>query len=213
MALEKKVIYTTSNTYSTLNTYTDKTKNVWFVFHGMGYLSKFFIKYFLHLNPKENFIIAPQAQSKYYQGSDFKHVGATWLTKENTLEETKNVLNYIDEVYKAEKPKQMPHFIVLGFSQGVSIATRWIASRKIDCNHIVLHSGGIPKELKPEDFSFFKDSVKVTYLYGNKDQYINKARKKEELLKGKHLFGNHLNIHVFEGIHEMNTDFLTKLSN
>ncbi len=61
MAIEKKITYKASNTYSVLNKYSENTKNIWFVFHGMGYLSKYFIKYFSHLDPEENFIIAPQA--------------------------------------------------------------------------------------------------------------------------------------------------------
>jgi len=67
MTSEKKVIYSSSNTYSVLNNYTKKTKNVWIVFHGLGYLSKYFIKYFSKVNAEENYIIAPQAPSKYYQ--------------------------------------------------------------------------------------------------------------------------------------------------
>jgi len=211
MATEKKVIYTTMNTYSVLNSYTEKTKNVWIAFHGLGYLSKFFIKYFSELNPEENFIIAPQAPSKYYQDKKFKHVGASWLTKENTAEETKNILAYVDEVYKTEVNKTPINLIVLGYSQGVSIATRWVASRKINFNHLVLHSGGIPNELKQDDFSFINKNAKVTYLYGNKDQYINEARKTEEEIKGNKLFGNHLNIEVFNGVHEVNTEYFKLL--
>ena len=212
MTIEKKVIYTSSNTYSVLNNYTEKTKNVWVVFHGLGYLSKYFINYFSKLNPEENFIIAPQAPSKYYLGKNFKHVGASWLTKENTVDETKNVLTYVDSVFETEIKTTPKNLIILGYSQGVSIASRWIASRKIDCNHLILHSGGIPTELVPEDFSFLKKQTKVTYLYGNKDQYINEARKTEETLKGNNLFGKHLNIVVFEGVHEVNTDFIKELS-
>ena len=212
MAIEKKVIYTTSNTYSVLNSYSEKTKNVWIVFHGLGYLSKYFIKYFSHLDSDENYIIAPQAPSKYYQGSNFKHVGASWLTKENTVEETKNILNYLDEVLTIESIKKTPNLIILGYSQGVSIASRWIASRKINCKHLVLHSGGIPTELIPKDFSFFKEQIKVTYIYGNKDQYIDEARKTEEELKANKLFGKHLTIEVFNGIHEVNAKFIKQLA-
>ncbi|MBV1924687.1 MAG: esterase, partial [Flavobacteriaceae bacterium] len=74
MSIEKKVSYTTTNTYHTLNTYSEKTKNVWLVFHGMGYLSKYFSRYFSELSSEENFIIIPQAPSKYYMGENFKHV-------------------------------------------------------------------------------------------------------------------------------------------
>ena len=212
MTIEKKVIYTASNTYSVLNNLTEKTKNVWIVFHGLGYLSKYFINYFLRINSEENFIIAPQAPSKYYQGKNFNHVGASWLTRENTIDETKNVLAYVDEIYKSEIDSPTHNLIIFGYSQGVSIAARWVASRKIKCNHLILHSGAIPTELNPEDFSFLTKKTQVTYLYGNKDQYINQAKKTEETIKGVNLFGKHLDIHVFDGVHEVNTDFIMKIS-
>lgn len=212
MSSEKQVNYTSNNTFSTLNTFSDATKNVWLVFHGMGYLSRYFIRYFSELDPRENYIIAPQAPSKYYIGPKFKHVGASWLTRENTAEETQNVLRYIDAVWKSEKPKTMPRFIVMGYSQGVSIATRWLSSRNMKCDELILHSGGIPVELKPTDFEHLTDACRVTYLYGDKDEYITEARKTEEQLKGNQLFGNRLNIHEFKGSHEVNTNFLLQIS-
>ena len=212
MAIEKQVSYTNINTYHSLNKFTSKTKNVWLVFHGMGYLSKFFIKYFSELDTEENYIIAPQAPSKYYHGKDFKYVGASWLTRENTNLETNNVLTYVDKIFETEKIADAPNLIILGYSQGVSIATRWLASRKVDCNHLILHSGGIPKELKPADFDYMSPKTKVTYLYGSEDQYINEARKTEEELKGNNLFGKRLQIQVFKGLHEVNLEYLLKIS-
>lgn len=212
MSIEKQVSYTTSNSYSTLNSLTEKTKNLWLVFHGLGYLSKYFINYFSELDSEENYIIAPQAPSKYYQDKGFKHVGASWLTRENTIVETENVLSYVDAAFQKEISGELPNLIVLGYSQGVSIAARWVAKRKIQCDTLILHSGGIPVELKPEDFEFLKPSAKVIYLYGNKDQYITEARKTEEQLKGSKLFKNRLSIEVFEGIHEVNKEFLLEIS-
>lgn len=213
MSTEKEASYKSINTYSTLNTLTEKTKNVWIVFHGMGYLSKYFIKYFSELNAEENYIIAPQAPSKYYQDRKFKHVGASWLTRENTVAETKNILNYIDSVYEKEVLETNTNLIVMGYSQGVSIATRWVASRKIECDKLILHSGGIPKELQPSDFDFLKPIVDVIYLYGDKDEYITEAIKTEEQLNGSKLFKDTLKIHVFEGVHEVNLKFLMKILN
>jgi len=212
MSAEKEASYNATNTYSTLNILTEKTKNVWMVFHGMGYLSKYFIKYFSELDTEENYIVAPQAPSKYYQGKNFKHVGASWLTRENTIVDTQNILNYVDAVFEKENLENIPKLIVLGYSQGVSIAMRWVASRKIQCNTLILHSGGIPNELKPQDFEFLKSSAQVIYLYGNKDQYITEARETEEKLKGSKLFQNRLKIEVFDGIHEVHTEFLLKVS-
>lgn len=208
MSTTKDVIYTSKNTYSTLNSFTEKTKNVWIAFHGLGYLSKYFINYFSTFNSDENFIIVPQAPSKYYQDQTFTHVGASWLTRVDTEMEIENVLNYVDAVYQKEITHPISNLIVMGYSQGVSIATRWVARRKIQCDKLILHSGGVPKELIPKDFDFLNPSTKVFYLYGNKDQYITEARKTEEELHGKNLFGNRLSIKVFEGIHEVHVDSL-----
>jgi len=211
MALEKTVSYTATNSYSVLNSFNENTKNVWLVFHGMGYLSKYFLKYFKELNPEENFIIAPQAPSKYYQDKKFKYIGASWLTRENTTQEIKNVLSYIDKVWQCESPKNLPRFIVLGYSQGVSIATRWLSSRKIQCHELILHSGGIPIELKANDFKFQNQHTHVTYLYGDKDPYINEAKKTEEHLKAIKLFGNKLQTIVFKGTHQVDMSFINNL--
>ena len=102
MGLEKQVSYKTTNTYQTLNSYNNTTKNVWLVFHGLGFLSRYFLRHFEILDPTENYIICPQAPSKFYLGEDFKHVGACWLTKEDTILETSNVLSYVDEVVAQE---------------------------------------------------------------------------------------------------------------
>src|SRR5690606_7799329 len=107
---------------------------------------------------------------------------------------------------------KLPNLIILGYSQGVSIAARWVARRKIQCEMLILHSGGFPVELKPADFEFLNPTAKVIYLYGNKDEYITEARKTEEQLKGSKLFKSRLNIQIFDGIHEVNKEFIQKIS-
>ena len=165
---DKEISYTTTNSYSTLNTLTNTTKNVWFVCHGMGYLSRYFLRYFEGLDAADNYIIAPQAQSKYYIPPKFKHVGASWLTKENTLKETENVMRNFDAILEAENVPKTMSLIFLGYSQGVSVAMRYIVKRQLQCAQLILHSGGIPKELNAEDFSFL--DAKVSMIYGTQDE-------------------------------------------
>ena len=203
---EKEISYQTTKTYSTLNKLSSKTKNVWLVCHGIGYLSKYFLKYFKELNADENYIIAPQAPSKYYLNSEYKHVGASWLTKENTLAETENVLNYLDAVLEAEKIPVDKNLIVLGYSQGVSVAMRYVARRTLQCHQLVLLSGGIPKELTAEDFKFSK--AQVTIIYGKSDVYLNEERMASETKKAKELFGDNYNIIAFDGGHEVNVELI-----
>ena len=167
---EKEISYKTTNSYSTLNNLSQNTKNVWFVCHGMGYLSRYFLKYFKGLNAAENYFIAPQAQAKYYITPKFKHVGASWLTKENTLKETENIMQYFDAVLNAENIPEHCNLIVLGYSQGVSIAMRYIAKRQLQCNQLVLMSGGIPKELVADDFTFLKASPKMPLFSASKSK-------------------------------------------
>ena len=206
---EKEISYTTTNSYSTLNDLTEETKNVWLVFHGMGYLSRYFLKYFKSLNAKENYIIAPQAQSKYYIPPNYQHVGASWLTKENTIKETENVMHYIDAVFKAEALPKDKNLIVFGYSQGVSVAMRYLSKRQLNCTQLILHSGGIPKELTFKDFECLK--AKVTLIYGLNDQYLNEERMTTEKNRALELFRNQVSIIPFEGKHEVNVDLIMKL--
>ncbi len=208
---EKRVTYTTTNSYTTLNTITDKTKNVWIVFHGIGYLSKYFLKYFNELDPEENYIIAPQAPSKYYLNNKYRHVGASWLTKENTKTEIENILDYLDAVYTAENIPAHCNLLVFGYSQGVSIATRWVIKRKLKCNHLILYAGGIPHEQTPENFAFLEgNNTKVTVLVGDKDEYINAERLKQEQEKIEALFQGRAKQILFKGGHEVKKELLNQ---
>ena len=207
---EKEITYTTSNSYSTLNRLSDTTKTVWFVCHGMGYLSRYFLRYFKELNPNENYVIAPQAPSKYYIQPKM-HVGANWLTRDNTKAGMENILSYFDAIFQAEQIPEHLNLIVLGYSQGVSVSMRYLASRQLQCSQLVLHSGGIPKELKPEDFEYLNSNTKVKLIYGTEDEFLDEARIANESERAKELFGNRLSILPFEGKHIVNVDYINNL--
>ncbi len=209
--IKKEVSYTTTNSYATLNALTNKTRNVWFVCHGIGYLSRYFLKYFEDLNTSENYIIAPQAQSKYYLGSKYRHVGASWLTKENTLKEIDNVMHYFDAVLEGEKIPSDINLIVLGYSQGVSVITRYVAKRELKCDQMILLSGGIPKELNNLDFKFLEGITKVSLMYGNQDEYLNEEFMIDARKRFYELFGDTATITVFEGKHEVQKKVVNKI--
>ena len=207
---EKEITYKTSNSYSTLNTLTNQTKTVWLVCHGMGYMSRYFLRYFKHLNPEENYIIAPQAPSKYYIQPRM-HVGANWLTRDNTAAGTENIVNYFDAVLEAENIPAEINLIVFGYSQGVSVALRYLAKRQLQCNQIVIHSGGIPKELMPKDFAYLAIDTKVKLVYGTEDEYLDENRMQLESERAKDLFGDKISITSFNGKHVVNVDFINNL--
>lgn len=211
MSKEKSVSYSISNTYSTLNQKTHKTKNVWLVFHGIGYLSRYFLKYFKHLNSDENYIIAPQAQSKYYLNGEYRHVGSSWLTRENTEAEIENMLNYLDAVFEAENLSGVENLNILGYSQGVSVATRFVVRRRIQCKNLIMHSGKVPQELETEDFKFL-NNTQFTFIYGTEDKYLENGIIKVEKKRLNNLFPNNLRIETFKGGHEVNTELISKFA-
>ncbi|NAY91152.1 esterase [Muricauda sp. JGD-17] len=209
---EKTVVYSAQNIYLTKNELAPTTKNVWLVFHGIGYLAKYFAKYFDALDPTENYVVIPQASSKYYLKNEYKYVGASWLTKENTQMEIKNVLNYIDAVFQAEKIPAEANLILFGFSQGVSIATRWMVHNRIRCKALLLYAGGIPNELTEVDFDFLDyEHTSVKIIYGNQDSYLNPERLKTEKPKIRRLFQGKAEIITFEGGHEMKSELIPTL--
>jgi predicted esterase len=210
--VEKTVTYSTENTYLTQNELTSKTKNVWLIFHGIGYLSRYFVKYFEGLDTEENYLIVPQAPSKYYLKNEYKYVGASWLTKENTAIEVNNVLNYIDAVLEAEHIPEHVNLILFGFSQGVSVATRWLAGKKFRCKLVVLYAGGIPNELTASDFNFLDfTATQIKIIYGDQDEFLTPDRLKGEKVKIDSLFQGHAEIITFKGGHEVKPEIIVKL--
>ena len=209
----KQVQYQHTNSYETLNELGSETKNVWLVFHGIGFLSKYFLRYFDELNPLENYIIAPQAPSKYYLNNQFRHVGASWLTRVDREQETQNVLNYIEKVIENESIPKRCNLIVLGFSQGVSIATRLIAKTGLQCEKLVLYAGGLPNELSAKDFnSLFENQTKIYSIVGTEDEYINADRLEEENNKLIELFKGKAEKITFEGGHELKKEIINSLA-
>ena len=138
------------------------------------------------------------------------------MTRENTEADIENVLKYLDEVYAEEilskkNIAKTPNLIILGYSQGVSVATRFLTRRKIKCDQLILHSGKIPAEISSEDLKFLKDT-NVTYLYGTEDEYLKKGIIEVEEERLKTLFPNNLEILTYNGGHEFNTEIIEKLS-
>ena len=210
MSMEKEVSFKTNKTYNTLNTI-DKNQNIWFACHGIGQLSHYFLNNFLNIPKEKNYIIAPQAPSKYYHSTQTKRVGACLLTKENTQLEQRNIFRYFDEILNQEKP--VTPNIFMGFSQGVSVMLRYLVYKKINVNDIVIMSGKIPEELKESDFNFLSKKTKVWLSYGLSDPLLNNKLIDIEINKSRQLFGKRLNIMAFDGKHEINQELILNLGN
>ncbi len=139
-----------------------------------------------------------------------KHIGACWLTKENTKKETNNVINYFNEIFANENIPSSCNLILLGFSQGVSVITRFIAKSGIKFNKLIVYAGKIPTELSKNDFKHIDNKSKVYLVYCANDLYIDEKTVNLEKKKAKNLFNNISTIN-FDIAHEINASIVNQL--
>ena len=203
-----------SSSYITYNKLTDKTENIWIVFHGYGQLSKHFIRRFDVLEGDKNYIIAPQGLSKFYVDEDYKNVGASWLTKEDRgsdlLNQQKYLIRLMDEL-KSKIDFSKIKTNLFGFSQGVSALTRLLMNYNMKVNNVIIWAGWVPDEF----FNINKDVLKDTNLFfvvGNKDKYYNNPIIKGYIEKFKKTLNKEIDYFVFDGGHIVDRKVLKKIN-
>lgn len=195
---------------------TDSTKHVLIALHGYGQLAQYFIRKFISLEGKDVVIIAPEGLSRFYldpldgPGRKTTRVGATWMTKEDRLTDIENYLNYLDTVFsKVVANKKIP-VTILGFSQGCATASRWILSKNIYFNRLILWAGILPEDMNFEiGASVLKDKT-VVMVHGKQDPFLTDARFAEMqslMLK----LNTKIELLTFEGGHEVDEQTLLKL--
>ena len=178
----KKLSFKTQRTahYAQLGMVSDKTKEIWFVLHGYGQLSDYFIRKFKILENEERVIIAPEGLSKFYVKGYDGRIGANWMTSESREEEIEDYCHYLNQLYDfivtdisaAEKLT----IKVLGFSQGSNTASRWVVSKNFKVDQLILWGGDFARDL---DFNFHRErlnSSKPLLVYGSDDEFIDESR-------------------------------------
>lgn len=208
--MEKEVEISIKTTYFTQGSLSEKTKNLWFVCHGYGQLTRHFIRRFDLLDAETDFLIAPQGLSKFYLDSNYGHVGASWMTKENRELEIKNQWSYFDSIFEKETEGLDLNKIninLFGFSQGVSTIWRWAARRKLPFQKLVMWAGEFPREFTKEQLEFVPEASQLYVVIGKEDQYYNPERQQYLVNKMTKLCKKPKEI-IFEGKHEVKREIL-----
>lgn len=196
--------------YSTYGELSDKTEKIWFVCHGYGQLSRFFIKKFEILDPKTNFVIAPQGLSKFYLKGFSGRVGATWMTKEDRLTDIENQWTFLESVFDKELQGidlSNKKIYALGFSQGAATISRWLTFTKNSIDKLIIWSGEVPNEFYQMD----RDKIPpIKLVYGKQDPFISFLeieKQKEDFIKQSITF----KVIDFDGKHEVLSEILLLL--
>ncbi len=199
--------------YFQLGALSAKTKHIWFVLHGYGQLAEYFIKHFEGISSDETVIIAPEGTSRFYLKGVFERVGASWMTKVDRLDEIEDqrvFLDLLNQKVFSNVSRDQVKLTVLGFSQGVATAWRWMKSSEIKPDNFILWAGSIPEEFTAKWISQF-NRIGFHAIFGTQDQYFSKKQIASYKEKLNELHPD-LNWYLFEGDHRMDAFVLREVA-
>jgi predicted esterase len=143
------------------------------VLHGHGQLARVFLGYFKDIASADRLIVAPEALNRYYLESGASgrtrdaRIGATWMTREDRENEIADYVDWLDAVWK-EVAAAASAVTVLGFSQGVATACRWIAAGHSRADRLIAWAGQLPPDVEATSFKRLQSLV---FVSGTTDEY------------------------------------------
>jgi predicted esterase len=196
--------------YFTIGTIQPGTTEVWFVLHGYAQLAADFIKHFECLDNSHRLIIAPEGLNKFYAKGFGGKPAASWMTSEDRIHEIADYIDYLNQLSESLKlPSSSIKVILLGFSQGVATASRWVASGSVSFDHFIVCSGEIAAEMQQPVHPMLLKTP-ITYITGNADKLIS-----QEKLQAYTKLMKALNARIitFEGGHVIDEQSVLQVAN
>lgn len=194
---------------------TQSPHTVWVVLHGYGQLAEYFIRHFEPLLEPGVLVLAPEAPSRFYLGSDYDRVGASWMTKRNREADVEDVNAYLDKVLDSVYTRfgcgAGTQFNFLGFSQGVPVLCRWLNRTSIRPGKLLLWAGSVPHDMPLPDLKALLSRGKSYLVYGTADEYLAML-KPQEIEKTVAEKGLPVQIKTFNGGHTLHAELLLDLS-
>ncbi|MEE9430582.1 MAG: hypothetical protein V3V16_06045 [Melioribacteraceae bacterium] len=215
MINSKNITVKKSARYFTLGNLSEKTKTVWFVFHGYGQLANEFIDEFKTLENDSTFIVAPEALNKFYLRGFTGKIGATWMTKEDRENEIHDYVQMINEIFttiEQEVDFKNIKINILGFSQGSHTVVRWLDKYHNKINNLLLWGTSFPRDCEYKKNSNYWKNIKTKIMIGTEDRFISKEMFEKEKV---YLQTQNLNfkIYNFSGGHIIDKKLLSQISN
>jgi predicted esterase len=191
---------------------------VWLACHGYGQLAARFLRAFAHIAGPSRLIVAPEALNRYYtDGRIAPHtaeseVGATWMTREDRLNEIEDYIRYLDllcaEILRGVDRDRVA-LVALGFSQGVATIARWAARTVVAPDHVVLWGSLLPPELAPVPGMF--GGARLVLAAGESDAALPPQRLESERSRLRAAGVDH-DVLRFRGGHRIEREALTELA-
>ena len=188
----------------------EAAREAWFVLHGYGQLAADMLAACAGLAAPHRLLVAPEALSRFYLRGGRGAVGASWMTREERADEIADQLALLDAIAARElRPAHSP--CVLGFSQGVAAACRWVARGAPLARRLVLWAGDVPPDLDLALLRARLPHLRVDLVRGERDEAVGAAVFAEGLRRLQRA-GIDALPHVFAGGHELDAQTLARLA-
>jgi len=197
--------------YYTVGGVDRRIDDLWLVCHGYGQLAGRFVREFEPCDDGRTLIVAPEALSRMYLRGGHGEVGASWMTREDRLNEIDDYIRYLDSIYRSlslDLPDSDRRATLLGFSQGTATAGRWAARGAARPDRLILWGGLLPPEspfLEPGPVP-----MDIVYVLGTRDDLVDReelSRQREDLARN----GLDAELIEFDGGHRIDRETLVEL--
>lgn len=195
---------------------------IWIVLHGYGMLASRFVRAFESTIPGDTCVIAPEALSRFYleaprpDGGHLKKVGATWLTRESRETEIVDAHRWLDAVYDEVVAESTTHrgmaptVAILGFSQGVATAMRWIATGHPTTRQFVAWAGGLALDVQADAMHTALQAGETLLVFGDADPLATPAAR-ESITAAIAAMDIPFRVEMFAGAHHLDIPLLTSV--
>ena len=186
-------------------------RTMWIVLHGYGHLARYFLRKFEPVM-EGLFIVAPEGLSRFYLDEAHTRVGATWMTREDREHEIADQITYLDHLTShclGQLAAGTP-VCVLGFSQGVATACRWLVKGSTHPVRLVLWGGTLPPDIGTATLAKRLATCPVDIVAGEKDLLVPPTIGTQAAARFREAGVPHA-VHTHPGGHDLDTLLLERL--
>ena len=184
----------------------------WLLLHGYGMLARGMLHWFRKAERTDRLLLAPEGLSRFYtELSEGKRaVGASWTTREDLANELDDQFAYLDRVVAECVPTNIPLHIH-GFSQGVSVGTRWCVRTERAVARLVCWAGMVPEDVRADGLKRRLGPEPLHLVVGDQDTLVPPERVNADATRLR-ADGVDVTLHEFSGGHRIDEGVLASLS-
>lgn len=164
--------------YYTIGKASAQTRHIWFCLHGYGQLADFFAKHFEKWADKSRLFVFPEAPSRFYTQGTSGRVGASWMTKVDREQDIADQFLYLEKLLQSivESAPQNTKLHILGFSQGVATALRWLNKTAHPISTAICWAGTFPPDIDYAPSQAHFNKIKLFACFGDADEFISQKQ-------------------------------------